>query len=892
MDTGLHAPPLRGLRSYRPGISLLLGLTFAAVALLALAANFMIEQSSSIVRSPALGAAAARTDQTGNPIHAIRQTGDAMLAAIDAVNRAALQRANEREPSIQAEVQRASTALLDLARQDMAQLPGMRGTVELRTLQNALRRYLRSATALITAADERRMRAAEYAATLAAMRDHVDGALEGAFRIFGRVVTRQHLVQLDANLDILARSAAAIVNGSYTQELVAHSIAGEQAVAATLAAHSARLRRSYGESWIGDMQRDLAALTQLRSTLITLDQERLARRDDFLARPTQLHSLVARVVAKSVSTAETALAAVVIAPAAKEILTTVTEPSRASRSILAWISIGVLCVFVVICSITVRSIVKPVERLLHATGQLAAGDLAIRVPAGGIKELDTLAEGFNRMADQLAAAQEIAHTYQQQLEAKVMQRTQQLQHLAEHDPLTGLPNRRQLFGMLQAALQTAAESRQRVGVLFLDLDNFKNINDSLGHAFGDEVLKAIAERLAATVSSFGYAARLGGDEFTVVMPNAANNDAVRDAGDTLARAFQRPLDINGREIIVGVSVGVSVYPDHETTADALLSAADVALFRAKADGRGQMVMFTRALLDVASTRFSLEQGLRHAIERNEFELVFQPEIHSASLRPELVEALLRWRLPDGSYISPHEFMAIAEESGLIVEISDWVTRTAIEAVSRWRGGSWPEARVAINASPRQLLDTNFVDRLLARLEQSSLPPDAIEIELTETVLQTGASTIESLARLHAAGVPIALDDFGTGYSTLASLEQLPLSRIKLDRSLIASIDSSERSAAIATAIINLCHSLGLKVTAEGVERPEQLTILLRKPVMHLQGYLLARPARESDLLAVLKTIPAQMHAHLLSAGTHQRARISRLEDAPRRKPARQTITRL
>ena len=287
-----------------------------------------------------------------------------------------------------------------------------------------------------------------------------------------------------------------------------------------------------------------------------------------------------------------------------------------------------------------------------------------------------------------------------------------------------------------------------------------------------------------------------------------------------------------------------------------MKAADVALFRAKALGRSQLSMFTPELLEAAAAKFSTEQGLRRAIERGEFELVFQPEVNAQTLETSLVEALIRWRTPGGEVATPGQFLAIAEESGLIMEITDWVLRSAIEAASHWHHGAWPEARVAINVSPRDLLDNRFVDRLAELLQEYRLPARCIEIELTESVLQTGAATISALKRLRAHGVAIALDDFGTGYSSLASLEQLPLTRIKLDRSLIAGIDTNPRSAAIARAIIGMCQGLGLEITAEGVERTEQFAMLVGQPGMYLQGYLLASPIARDGVLAALPTVNA------------------------------------
>jgi EAL domain-containing protein (putative c-di-GMP-specific phosphodiesterase class I) len=249
-------------------------------------------------------------------------------------------------------------------------------------------------------------------------------------------------------------------------------------------------------------------------------------------------------------------------------------------------------------------------------------------------------------------------------------------------------------------------------------------------------------------------------------------------------------------------------------------------------------------------------------------LVFQPEVNLETCETELVEALVRWRLPDGRVALPGEFLSVAEESGLILQINDWVLRRVIETAARWHHGAWPAARVAINVSSRQLFDNSFVEQVCALLEEFKLPPRCIEIELTENVLQTGSATIDALRRLRAHGIAIALDDFGTGFSSLASLEQLPLTRIKLDRSLVASIDTSARSAAIARAIIALCHSLGLAITAEGIERPEQLARLIGYPALYAQGFLLAHPATCDELLPVLATLPAVTRALVRASVAH------------------------
>jgi diguanylate cyclase (GGDEF)-like protein len=536
-----------------------------------------------------------------------------------------------------------------------------------------------------------------------------------------------------------------------------------------------------------------------------------------------------------------------------------------TRIVIAGISIAVLLLVFVLCAATVRSITRPIRSFMKVTERLATGDLKVRFASCGVRELDVLAGAFNRMAERLAVAQAATQEHQAHLELSVYERTRELQHLAEHDPLTGLPNRRQLLSHLEHALRTADNEHSRVAVFFLDLDNFKNLNDSMGHAFGDQALKAIGLRLKEAAGQAGFAARLGGDEFTVIFAGGGEVHELTAIGETLVSAFQTPFLVEGRELLVSASVGASVYPDHERDSSALMRAADAALFQAKSLGRSRLSVFSRELLENASVKFRTEQALRRAVERGEWELLFQPEVGFDTPKVKLVEALVRWRLPDGRHAAPAEFMAVAEESGLITAINEWVLRSAIERCAQWHHGPWPDARMAVNITATQLLDVRFVPQLLELLAEFRLPTTCIEMELTETVLQTGPGTIQTLKKLREAGVSVALDDFGCGYSSLASLEQLPLTRVKLDRSLIASIDRSSRSLAIARAIIGLCANLELDVTAEGIERPEQLGLLLAFPNLTMQGFLVAQPLNAHAVIDFVAQAPELLQSLLLEA---------------------------
>jgi diguanylate cyclase (GGDEF)-like protein len=425
-----------------------------------------------------------------------------------------------------------------------------------------------------------------------------------------------------------------------------------------------------------------------------------------------------------------------------------------------------------------------------------------------------------------------------------------------------------LLAHLEDAIDRARIGSTRVALLFIDLDNFKTINDSMGHAFGDRVLQAVSERLRmSSLFSRSFSARLGGDEFTVVCEEVNTLGDVERLSRSVLEEFQRSLSVHGRELRISVSVGACIYPDHASDSQALLRAADSALFRAKELGRNCWSLYAPQLLEAAASRFKVEQSLRRAVEQGEFELLYQPEVCFETLETHTVEALLRWRQPDGNLVSPADFFAVAEQTGMITDICDWALRTAIQTAAVWVNGPWPKARVAVNISSQQLLSGSFVGRLQALLKQYQLPPQCLEIELTENVLQTGANTIAALKRLREIGVSIALDDFGTGYSSLTSLERLPLTRVKIDRSLIATVDTGGRSPAIVRSIIGLCHSLGLQVTAEGVERPAQLGMLLTDRGVQVQGYLVSRPINAATVPVFIEQARSHLEQLMIGAPT-------------------------
>jgi diguanylate cyclase (GGDEF)-like protein len=865
------------------GITDRLMLSFAAVAVLAATANFIAEDGVEVIRTRHLdrGLISAPPTIDGNRA-ALRDAaavskaatdpqgvnGALLAAAIERYQRAVEVRAAVDSPAAIGE-ERAAAQKLESASEGVQQTADLPDPPRGHRRQ-ALQTYEAAGRNSIRLADARRAALQEMAGSADAMDRQLKTSLDGAWKIFGRVLARQSLMQLRSELDDIrrgiARSAMAVVT------------AGETAFAATINGNAAAFSRAEGGRWIGELRENSRKLAALVESITKLDAEAqdtaakfenargrlwnaIPRRTSLDAQPQPQPQ--PRPQSQPARNAAAPAQLPIASPVIDTIITTSTAVADRDRRLVGWITAAVLAVILTISVWTVRSIVIPVRRMTRATKKIADGEVNVRVPGGGLKELDTLSQAFNAMAAELAEARNMARDYQQRLEEKVELRTRQLQHLAEHDSLTHLPNRRQIFVLLNHALERAAKNRRHVAVFFLDIDNFKNLNDSMGHAFGDQVLACVGQRLKETAQAFGFAGRLGGDEFTAVYEDAASAADLLEAGRRLVETFDRPLSIEGREVVVRASVGASLYPDHGHRAEDLLSAADAALFRAKAMGRNQLALFTPELLETAARKFTIEQCLRRAIEHDEFDLVYQPQVSLDSLDMVLVESLVRWRLPDGRQAPPAEFLAVTEESGLIMDLGNWILRKAIKVASDWHHGEWPDARIAINVSPRQLMDRRFADLVLELLAEYRLPARCIELELTESVLQTGPATIESLHHLRSHDIAIALDDFGTGYSSLASLENLPLSRIKLDRSLIAGIDRNPRSAAIAASLIGLCKGLGLEVTAEGVERPEQFAALAHHRSIHLQGYLISKPVAADEVLSAKRLVPRTMQDLLL-----------------------------
>ena len=421
----------------------------------------------------------------------------------------------------------------------------------------------------------------------------------------------------------------------------------------------------------------------------------------------------------------------------------------------------------------------------------------------------------------------------------------QISHMARHDALTNLPNRRLFRERLEDALRRITRGEQ-VAVFCLDLDRFKEVNDSLGHPVGDELLKEVARRLSECVREGDTVARLGGDEFAIVLVGSELRVAETSAlANRLSEAISAPCTIQDHQLIIGATLGISVAPDDGSDPDQLLKNADMALYRAKGDGRGSYRFFEAGMDARAQARRFLELDLRTAISRGEFEVYYQPLLDIKTNNIICFEALLRWNHPQRGLSLPSEFISLAEETGLIIPIGDWVLRTACADAARWPR----DVRVAVNISPAQFKSRNLVASVSTALSAAGLAANRLELEITESVLlQDTEATLATLHKLRALGLRISMDDFGTGYSSLSYLRSFPFDKIKIDRSFVSELAVRGDSMAIVRAVTGLGRSLGISTTAEGVETSEQLALLRSEGCNEVQGYLFspARPAAEVD----------------------------------------------
>jgi diguanylate cyclase (GGDEF)-like protein/PAS domain S-box-containing protein len=432
---------------------------------------------------------------------------------------------------------------------------------------------------------------------------------------------------------------------------------------------------------------------------------------------------------------------------------------------------------------------------------------------------------------------------------------ERIRHLAQHDALTGLPNRFTLAAHLEHALARAERSGEKVGLMFIDLDNFKTVNDTLGHHIGDRLLCEVAKRIGRAVRKSDIVARIGGDEFVVVLESTKVESDEGMVAQKIIDQLGEPIVIDGNVLHTTPSIGLAIFPEDGDSAEVLMKNADVAMYHAKSAGRNNYQFYTEHMNHAAAVRAQMEGRLRAALSGDEFLLHYQPQINLATGKVSGIEALIRWQNPELGLVSPANFIPLAEEVGLIVPISAWVLENACKTAKLWCEQDIAFECMSVNISPQEFRQRNFPEMVEAVLLKTGLPAARLELEITESTLMDSAdTTVEMLLRLKALGVTLAIDDFGTGYSSLGYLKRFPIDRLKIDRSFVRDLETDASDAAISTAVIALAHSLGLQVVAEGVETQGQADFLLQRGCDSVQGYLFSRPVPAEQAAAYCRQI--------------------------------------
>jgi diguanylate cyclase (GGDEF)-like protein len=490
--------------------------------------------------------------------------------------------------------------------------------------------------------------------------------------------------------------------------------------------------------------------------------------------------------------------------------------------------------------------IRPLDEDYPDKGTIISAPVRVTGEMAGslVAQLAGAAEQYGEQRDQLAAfAQQVSLAL---TDAQTVEAVRE----AHHDPVTSLPNRALFLKIFKRVLASRSMVTDPTSVLFIDLDRFKAVNDSLGHEAGDQLLAAVATRIRGCVRASDTAARLGGDEFAVLLHDSPV-EAATAVGERIIASVKEAFRIAGRDVFIGASIGVAVSRSADEKSDALLHNADVAMYRAKKDGPGVVVAYEPYMHTEALNYLSLRADLQNALQEGEFRLQYQPLVRLATGEPTGVESLIRWHSPTRGVVSPLDFIPIAEESGLIVDIGQWVLETGAAQVAAWRR-SFPDLTLNVNVSGHQLVHPRFADNVLRALAVTGLPSSAVTLELTESVLMSDPERgVASLAALRELGVQLSIDDFGTGYSSLAYLRELPVAELKIDRAFVARAELTPEDLALVRTIVELGHILGLRVVAEGIENAAQLDALRRLGCALGQGYHLCRPADPADLPAIL-----------------------------------------
>jgi diguanylate cyclase (GGDEF)-like protein len=542
--------------------------------------------------------------------------------------------------------------------------------------------------------------------------------------------------------------------------------------------------------------------------------------------------------------------------------------------IVAAVLLVSLLVTIVLSTRLQRIITDPLLRLSAIARQIRTNkNYSLRVTGQGKDELGHLITDFNAMLDEIQSRDDELMEHRSKLEERVMQRTSELEianarlaaskeqaeavakrmeYHAHHDALTGLPNRILLNDRITAELAHARRQHGMAALLYLDLDRFKIINDSLGHAVGDQLLRVIARRLGNCVREEDMVARLGGDEFMVLLPRISGSSDAGRIARKIIDCLLDPISCNGHELHITTSVGISIYPYDGTDSETLIKHADISMYRAKELGRNKSVYFTAEMNAGSRKQLALETNLRQAVAKHQLKLHYQPKIDISRNTIVGVEALLRWEHPTMGTISPMEFIPVAEDSGLIIPIGEWVLNTAFTQLKKWHKAGYAYLTMAVNLSSAQLSWPGFEEVVEKTLQAANLDANMAELEVTENVtMENLESAIIVLEKLKSLGISIAMDDFGTGYSSLSHLRRLPVDVVKIDQSFVREIPDSHEDVLIAQAIIAMAHSLNLSLVVEGVENVRQLNFFRQQGCNIVQGFLFSKPVEPDGILRML-----------------------------------------
>ena len=550
---------------------------------------------------------------------------------------------------------------------------------------------------------------------------------------------------------------------------------------------------------------------------------------------------------------------------------------------LVWF-LGIVCI-VLLTSLSItlmlsaqmqRIITDPLLRLSAIARQISLEkNYSLRVVGEGKDELGNLIVDFNKMLDEIQLRDNKLKNHRIRLEERVTQRTKELEesnnqltqskkqaeivakrmeYHAHHDDLTGLPNRTLLNDRINTELAHARRQQTMMALLFLDLDRFKVINDSLGHAIGDQLLRVISRRLRNCVREEDTVARLGGDEFMILLPRITSSSDAGRIGRKIIDALVEPVSCNGHELHITTSIGISIYPFDSTDTETLIKNADISMYRAKELGRNKVVYYTAEMNAGSRKQLALETNLRKALERGELDLHYQPKINTTHNTIVGVEALLRWNHPTMGAISPADFIPVAEDSGLIIPIGEWVLETAFKQLRKWHDAGHDALTMAVNLSSAQMSRSGIESAISKSLSNAGIDPCMAELEITENVaMQDIDSAIAALEKLKSTGINIAMDDFGTGYSSLGYLRRLPIDIVKIDQSFVRDIPDIKESILIAEAIIAMTQSLNLSLIVEGIENVRQLNYFKKQGCEVMQGFLFSRPVAAGEILKILNT---------------------------------------